>query len=40
MATRGLSFFPPKGKCVSLCRSIALDLKSADKEEFVSYEGR
>ena len=39
MATRGL-FLPPKRKGVSLSRSIALDFESADKEEFVSNEGR
>ena len=36
MATTGL-FLLPKGKSVSLSRSIVLDFESADKDEFVSY---
>ena len=36
MATRGL-FLLPKGKGVSLSRSIVLDFESADKDEFASY---
>ena len=36
MATIGL-FLLPKGKSVSLSRSIVLDFESADKDEFVSY---
>ena len=31
---------PPKGKGVSLSRSIELDFESAEKDEFVSYAGK
>lgn len=30
----------PKGKGVSLSRSIELDFESAEKDEFVSYAGK
>ena len=39
LASKSL-FLLPKGKGVSLSRSIVLNLESADKDEFVTYAGR
>ena len=36
---RPFFFLLPKGKDVSFSRSIMLDFKYADKDEFVSYAG-